>query len=272
MISNVSETGYSYFGARYYDSDISVWLSVDPLAGKYPSMSPFMYTAGNPVMLVDPDGRAIKFLGISENTFINYLSSIGCNDGSIFKLKDGWDDNGNRYYFSKSNMSKRRFSRRAKRRFHLSSEQTQEAWDVYTKIKSKDITEVQIISPSDELLFSDNELWGSLETKNKALSKGLASDPINNPLMEDFQQTLTGAKLQNTESNQSTTKKLGLYYKNESNNSGSYNARKRKTHSGKISGIIVVTGREKDKALISEELYINIGEIFRLTNIQHHEK
>jgi len=58
------ETGYSYFGARYYDSDLSVWLSVVPiaigtLASKYPSMSPFMYTAGNPVMLVDPDGREI---------------------------------------------------------------------------------------------------------------------------------------------------------------------------------------------------------------------
>ena len=51
------ETGYSYFGARYYDSDLSVWLSVDPLADKYPSMSSFMYVAGNPVMLVDPDGR-----------------------------------------------------------------------------------------------------------------------------------------------------------------------------------------------------------------------
>ena len=51
-----SETGYSYFGARYYDSDLSVWLSVDPLASKYPSMSGYMYCAGNPVMLVDPDG------------------------------------------------------------------------------------------------------------------------------------------------------------------------------------------------------------------------
>ncbi len=52
-----TETGYSYFGARYYDSDLSVWLSVDPLADKYPSMTSYMYTAGNPVMLVDPDGR-----------------------------------------------------------------------------------------------------------------------------------------------------------------------------------------------------------------------
>jgi RHS repeat-associated protein len=53
------ETGYSYFGARYYDADISVWLSVDPMAHKYPSMSAYMYCAGNPVMLVDPDGNYI---------------------------------------------------------------------------------------------------------------------------------------------------------------------------------------------------------------------
>jgi RHS repeat-associated protein len=54
------ETGYSYFGARYYDPNVSVWLSVDPMADKYPSMSAYMYCAGNPVMLVDPDGQKIK--------------------------------------------------------------------------------------------------------------------------------------------------------------------------------------------------------------------
>ncbi len=54
-----AETGFDYFGARYYASDLSIWLSVDPLSDKYPSMSAFMYTAGNPVMLVDPDGREI---------------------------------------------------------------------------------------------------------------------------------------------------------------------------------------------------------------------
>ena len=48
---------YSYFGARYYDSDLSVWLSVDAMSDKYPSMSAYMYCGGNPVMIVDPDGR-----------------------------------------------------------------------------------------------------------------------------------------------------------------------------------------------------------------------
>ena len=56
-----SETGFSYFGARYYDSDILTgWLSVDPLADKYPSLSPYAYCAWNPVKLVDPDGEDFK--------------------------------------------------------------------------------------------------------------------------------------------------------------------------------------------------------------------
>ena len=51
------ETGYSYFGARYYDSDLSgLFLSVDPMADKYPSISPYAYCAWNPLKLVDPDG------------------------------------------------------------------------------------------------------------------------------------------------------------------------------------------------------------------------
>ena len=55
-----SETGYSYFGARFYDSDLMTgWLSVDPLADKYPSLSPYAYCAWNPIKLVDPDGEEI---------------------------------------------------------------------------------------------------------------------------------------------------------------------------------------------------------------------
>ena len=33
------ETGYGYFGARYMDHDLmTMWLSVDPMADKYPSI------------------------------------------------------------------------------------------------------------------------------------------------------------------------------------------------------------------------------------------
>lgn len=53
------ETGYSYFGSRYYSSDLSIWLSVDPQASKYPSSSPYVYCANNPIKLVDPNGEEI---------------------------------------------------------------------------------------------------------------------------------------------------------------------------------------------------------------------
>lgn len=47
---------------------MGIWLSVDPLADKYPESTPYMYCNGNPVMLVDPDGRfAINMIDETEN-------------------------------------------------------------------------------------------------------------------------------------------------------------------------------------------------------------
>ena len=47
---------FDYFGARYYDSDLSVWLSVDPLAFKYPHESPYSYVGNRPINTIDPWG------------------------------------------------------------------------------------------------------------------------------------------------------------------------------------------------------------------------
>ena len=52
------ETGLYYYGARYLDPTNAAWLSVDPLFEKYVGMTPYNYCAGNPVKLVDVDGRA----------------------------------------------------------------------------------------------------------------------------------------------------------------------------------------------------------------------
>ena len=38
---------------------MTMWLSVDPMSDKYPSISPYNYCAWNPVKIVDPDGREI---------------------------------------------------------------------------------------------------------------------------------------------------------------------------------------------------------------------
>ena len=55
-----SETGLYYYGARYYNPSTALWLGVDPLASKYPGVSPYVYCVGNPVKYVDPDGRDAK--------------------------------------------------------------------------------------------------------------------------------------------------------------------------------------------------------------------
>lgn len=52
------KTGLYYYGARYYDPKGSIWLSIDPLAEKFPGYSPYNYTMNNPINMVDPDGRA----------------------------------------------------------------------------------------------------------------------------------------------------------------------------------------------------------------------
>ncbi|MBB4805901.1 RHS repeat-associated protein [Chryseobacterium defluvii] len=52
-----SETGLYYYGARYYNPKASIWYGVDPLAEKYPSWSPYVYTFNNPINYIDPDGK-----------------------------------------------------------------------------------------------------------------------------------------------------------------------------------------------------------------------
>lgn len=61
------ESGYDYFGARFYSSPLSFWLSVDPLTGKYPNISPYAYCAWNPVKYTDPDGKQVGIKGTITN-------------------------------------------------------------------------------------------------------------------------------------------------------------------------------------------------------------
>jgi len=45
---------------------LSIWLSVDPMSDKYPSMSPYNYCANNPIIFLDPDGKE-KILSLLLN-------------------------------------------------------------------------------------------------------------------------------------------------------------------------------------------------------------
>ena len=86
-----SETGQSYFGSRYYSSDLSIWLSVDPMSDKYASLSPYVYCADNPVKLVDPNGEEIYIIGSDENknTVVSILNNYFENITIGYNRKTG---------------------------------------------------------------------------------------------------------------------------------------------------------------------------------------
>ena len=50
------ETGMYYYGARYYEPRLSLWISVDPKAEKFSNMSPYAFCNDNPIFYVDIDG------------------------------------------------------------------------------------------------------------------------------------------------------------------------------------------------------------------------
>ena len=80
-----SETGLSYFGARYYSRDLSIWLSVDPMSDKYPSLSPYVYCANNPVKLIDFDGQ--DWVLVTGNAALWYGGEVGDKSNLIHTYK-----------------------------------------------------------------------------------------------------------------------------------------------------------------------------------------
>ena len=87
------ETGLAYYGARYYQNKLSVWLSVDPHAEQYPSLSPYSAFANNPLIYVDPDGRDIILAaGLTNKQKLQIIGNLQklTNDRIVYKtLKDG---------------------------------------------------------------------------------------------------------------------------------------------------------------------------------------
>ena len=70
-----NETGLYDFSARFLQTSLGRFTTIDPLAEKYPSVSPYAYCNGNPVNFVDPDGM---------NPVYNSLGVfLGTDDGGL---------------------------------------------------------------------------------------------------------------------------------------------------------------------------------------------
>ena len=56
------ETGLYYYGARYYDPRLGLFLSVDRYAEKYPNAMAYNYTINNPINLLEINGDSVAVL------------------------------------------------------------------------------------------------------------------------------------------------------------------------------------------------------------------
>ena len=60
------ETGMYYYGARYYEPRLSLWMSCDLMETKYPGESSYTLTHNNPINLLDIKGDSIAVLRINS--------------------------------------------------------------------------------------------------------------------------------------------------------------------------------------------------------------
>jgi len=78
---------------RLYDARVGRWLSVDPLFEKYVGMSPYNYCMLNPVVMVDPDGRAV-YGRENEDGTLSYAildNTMAQNIGFVYSSPEGGD-------------------------------------------------------------------------------------------------------------------------------------------------------------------------------------
>ncbi|KFF74817.1 hypothetical protein HX13_12500 [Chryseobacterium sp. P1-3] len=106
------ETGYYYYGARYYNPRVSLWLNVDPLAEYNPFMNdqayidgqhnggvynsgnnnPYIYTYQNPIIYIDPDGKQVTV-----------VDGVRYHKVLIVQKTVLWEGQANRYRIQKTN-------------------------------------------------------------------------------------------------------------------------------------------------------------------------
>ena len=79
------ETGLYYYGARYYEPRLSLWISTDPMQEKYPNVSGYVYCLNNPILFKDPDGKDVYMFIETKGTGHSNYSAKG--HGGVSSLK-----------------------------------------------------------------------------------------------------------------------------------------------------------------------------------------
>ncbi|WP_146917284.1 RHS repeat domain-containing protein, partial [Flavobacterium columnare] len=152
------ETNLSYYGARYLDMKTSLWLNIDPLAEKYPNISPYAYVANNPVNAIDPDGRDIIFVVNKDGKDLQYT----------YRNRNFYHD-GKRYNPGKENVSKTMYR----------------VLSVYRKIEASKDKNLKGILHHLENSETSHYIYGNTQGENFVMAeKGMKRDPKTKKIVD----------------------------------------------------------------------------------------
>jgi RHS repeat-associated protein len=79
-------SGNSYdFGARIYDPRLGRFLNMDPLSGKYPNISPYVFAANSPILFIDNNGEEPFTAVIDAVTAFMVTAGLSYVENIVFK-------------------------------------------------------------------------------------------------------------------------------------------------------------------------------------------
>ena len=76
------------YGARYYDAALGRWHVVDPMSEKYYGVSPYLYCANNPILLVDSNGMWPTWRGIRNGLNNALNTTLSFANGAVRAVTD----------------------------------------------------------------------------------------------------------------------------------------------------------------------------------------
>ena len=163
------ETDLYDFSARILHTRFGRFTTIDPLAEKYPGISPYAYCNGNPVNFVDPDGMDFRKV-VRMNTITIKAHYYVKRDSyeSAANARDFWNKRQDTY---------------------LSPSGKQ--FDVKYKITIQSVDNIDVFKKNSNTY----EVVDSFESKNRA---GVAADKRNIQVLESYSLTLPNSQIQST--------------------------------------------------------------------------